>query len=454
MTIPDLETNRKVNLSNPIGNSNYSLIDKQIFNIEQDNWWTVFNDKQLNSIIAEILESNRDLNISKLNIQKLNELISLNQKNNDVQAELNGVAQKQQLSEHAFYPQPLGGSLINFSQVSLKTNLNLDLFNKNSFLVQEKQYQKEALALNKKAIELALTIQAVKLYGYWQYLNEQEKILSEQINYQEKIISLAQTKLSMGLTKVDEVLANQSALESFKNAQLDIITNKKTTIDQLSKLIGKTDNKIEMYEKEFLSNFENVAPPKSINSSVVTNKPEIGYYLFNIYAQQEHLKSLKTTFYPSVALTGEVGLQKIGFSNLLNNGNIFANLGPAIYLPLLDAGRITTNYKIAGIDLNVFIENYNKSVINAYYDLNTQLFNTKQTFEIMNNQDKAFKNDMKQFGLVIASYQVGKISFYEMLVKKNEYLNHKKQNINNHFMYFNSHIDLINGMGGTIKANQ
>jgi membrane protease subunit (stomatin/prohibitin family) len=92
-------------------------------------------------------------------------------------------------------------------------------------------------------------------------------------------------------------------------------------------------------------------------------------------------------------------------------------------------------------------------VINAYYDLNSQLFTTKQTFELMNNQNKVFKNDMKQLGLVISSYQIGKISFYDLLMKKNEHLNRKKQTINTHFMYFNSQIDLINGMGGTIKTN-
>jgi outer membrane protein TolC len=349
MTVPELDEHKKIRLANSIGKSEYSLLDNQIFNIEQDKWWTVFNDKQLNSIIDEILENNKDLIISQLNIEKIDELISLNQKNNDPQAELSGVAQKQQLSEHGFYPPPLAGSLIDFSQVSLRGNLNLDLFGKNSALVQEKKYQKEALSLNKKAIELALSIQAVKLYGYWHYLNEQEKIIAEQIVYQEKIINLAKAKLSMGLTKIDETLITQNTLESLKNAQIDITTNKKTTIDQLSKLVGKADSKIEIYEKDFLSTFGTVEPPKSINSSVITNKPEIGFYLFNIYAQQENLKSLKTDFYPSVALTGEVGLQKIGFSNLLNSGNLFANLGPAIRLPILDAGRITANYKIAGI---------------------------------------------------------------------------------------------------------
>ena len=453
MTVPELESNRKIHLNNQIGKTEYSLSNNALFNVEQNNWWTIFNDKQLNSIIDEILKNNRDLSISELNIEKIDELISLNKKNNNPQVELNGITQKQQLSEHGFYPPPLAGSLIDFSQISVKANLNLDLFGKNSALVQEKKYQKEALSLRKKATELALTIQAVKLYGYWHYLNEQEKITSEQIAYQEKIINLAKRKLSMGLTKIDEPLITENILESLKNAQLDIITNKKNTIDQLSKLVGKVDSNIEIYERDFLSTFEKVSPPKLINSSVIINKPEIGYYLFNIYAQEANLKALKSDFYPSFALTGEVGLQKIGFSNLLSSGNIFANLGPAIHLPILDSGRITTNYKIAGIDLNIFIENYNKSVINSYFDLNSQLFTTKQTFETMNNQNKAFKNDMKQLGLVISSYQLGKISFYDMLVKKNEFLNRKKQTINNHFMYFNSHIDLINNMGGTIKLN-
>jgi NodT family efflux transporter outer membrane factor (OMF) lipoprotein len=442
-----------VKSSEVIGKSNYSLIDVQIFSVNKEQWWTTFNDDQLNALITEVLKNNQDLNIAQINIEKVNELVSLNEKSNQPQAELNGIAQKQQLSEHGFYPSPLGGSIIEFGQLSLKGNLHLDFFGKNSSLLQEKKYQKEAISLNKEALELALSIQTVKLYGYWQYLNTQDNLIDEQIKNQEKLVQLAKAKLANGLTKVDEVLNMQNGLDALKNAQLDITTNKKTTLDQLSKLVGKTDNHIVLDGKEFLTNFEKVLPPQSISSSVVVNKPEVKYYLFNILAQEEKIKSLKADFYPSFALTGEVGLQKIGFSNFLNTSNLFANIGPAVNLPILDAGRISSNYKIAGMDLNIFVENYNKAVVNSYYDLNSQLFTTKQTYQSMSNQDKIFKNNTKQFILIKSAHDLGKVSFYEKIQKENDYLNQKKQNINTHFMYFNSQVDLINSMGGIAKNN-
>ena len=119
-----------------------------------------------------------------------------------------------------------------------------------------------------------------------------------------------------------------------------------------------------------------------------------------------------------------------------------------MYLPIFDSGRIKSNYKIAGVDLNIFIEQYNKTVLGAYEDVNNQLLRVKTNWETIKLDDA---NLMSQTELLTRNGQrlnLGTISKYDYTKAKYSWLTQSLYNSQQHYNLYSQQLDLINSLGG------
>jgi outer membrane protein TolC len=203
VSIPALEQHSITNITAPtLGDTNsgfkdISAIDNM--NAQNNEWWKKFNDGQLDKLMNQVISNNIDLNIAKLNIDKVALLINNSQTYKSPQVNTTATVERQKLASNAFYPPPLAGSLINFSQVGVNATYNVDLFNKLSNEINSQSLQKESLILKKRALVFSLSVQTFKLYGYWQYLLTQKQLFQEQKNTYSNLLSLTEKKISLGL---------------------------------------------------------------------------------------------------------------------------------------------------------------------------------------------------------------------------------------------------------------
>lgn len=453
ISVPNIEENNVTKFSeSKLGNNEFSL-SKMLAHVERAEWWKSFNDDQLNILMDKVLLTNIDTRIAQLNIDKVEQLANLTNSGNYPTINFDATIQKQKLASQGFAPPPLGGTTINFSQVGLSGSYNLDLFNKVDNEVASQDLKKQALISQKQALQLTLSVQTFKLYGYWQYLNEQKNLYTQQRKASEQLLSSIEKKVQLGLGTTEEILQIQNLQKNIDIAIKQININQDTTTSALLQLTGVVDQSLIILKPSGI--FSKLPTPiNSVNSAAIMSRPDIQAYMFNIEAQRKHLSSLKADFYPSVSLNGEAGLQKIGLPNLLRSSNVFATIMPTISLPIFDSGRIQSNYKIAGVDLNIFIEQYNNTVVQSYYDINDNLSKVKKNFEIYNIQNSSLKNENQKLILDQKKYALGKIPQFSMIQSQINYLNQANQQLNIKFNYFNSHVDLINALGGVATYKQ
>lgn len=450
MTIPVLEDNTIVKLENPTIGLNHSPIFSNNTNIVTTYWWKQFNDEQLNLLIDKVLSNNIDIKIAQLNINKVSELVNVTRSYNYPQLNLTGNVQQQKLASNAFYPPPIGGSTINFAQIGLNATYNLDLFDKVSNEIASQQLQQNIFSYKKQSLELILAVQTFKLYGYLQYLSMQENIYSKQKESIDTLLIMIKDKVKYGLGTPEEILQIENIQKNLNINFSQLKINQQTTMNALLQLAGTLN------EKDIVFTANNILnhlpqPISSVNSNIITNRPDIQSYMLNIDSQKLHLKSLIADFYPSISITGDLGFQKIGLNNLLKASNLFSAIGPSIQLPIFDAKRITSNYKVAGIDSNIFIEEYNKAVLNSYYDINTNLYTTQNTFNVLKENESLYSNEKSTYSWNEKKYNIGKTSHYYLIKSKFDFLNNENQLLVSQFNYFNSYVNLINALGGTPK---
>ena len=455
--VPVIERNPVI--SNP-GQETSQNTQKDI-NLEfnSDKWWKSLNDDNLNAIVDLVLENNKSAVISKLNIDKASEAINLAKSGQGLSVGL-GANYSGIMTDSQGQRQITDEKFSRLGQIGLQSSYDVDLFGKTSNLIKQQEFQLEGATLMSKYTELTLAYQTTKLYSYWLFLSKEESNLNNRRKILLEIENMEKNKIKIGKGTKDTLLVIQELVNNTdiliqKNQENQLITK-----NSMSNLVGKVksqeiDSLLEKSKgKDFYALSDNISIPQGINSDIVAQRPDVAYYLTVINGQDAKLKSLKANFYPSFSITGSAQLSQINLLGLVTGGSFLGMLKPSITLPILDSGKITSSYKIAGVDLNIFIEQYNQSIVNAYKDINEKLIKynsesriNKESKDILGIKSEVLSRSKKR-------YEIGKTARRSYVEDNYTYLVSVLTSEQEKFALLNYKIDLINAFGGLYTTNQ
>ena len=455
--VPVIERNTVIN--NPEQETKQSIQKDINLEFNSNRWWESFNDSNLNSIMDLVLENNKSLVISKLNIDKASEAINLAKSGQGLSVGL-GANYSGIMTDSQGQRQITDEKFSRLGQIGLQSSYDVDLFGKTSNLIKQQEFQLEGATLMSKYTELTLAYQTTKLYSYWLFLSKEESNLNNRRKILLEIENMEKNKIKIGKGTKDTLLVIQELVD---NTDILVQKNQENQLvikNSMSNLVGKVksqeiDSLLEKSKgKDFYALSDNISIPQGINSDIVAQRPDVAYYLTVINGQDAKLKSLKANFYPSFSITGSAQLSQINLLGLVTGGSFLGMLKPSITLPILDSGKITSSYKIAGVDLNIFIEQYNQSIVNAYKDINEKLIKynsesriNKESKDILGIKSEVLSRSKKR-------YEIGKTARRSYVEDNYTYLVSVLTSEQEKFALLNYKIDLINAFGGLYTTNQ
>ena len=455
--VPVIERNPVI--SNPEQETSQNTQKDINLEFNSDKWWKSLNDENLNTIVDLVLENNKSVIISKLNIDKASEAINLAKSGQGLSVGL-GVNYSGIMTDSQGQRQITDEKFSRLGQIGLQSSYDVDLFGKTSNLIKQQEFQLEGATLMSKYTELTLAYQTTKLYSYWLFLSKEESNLNNRRKILLEIENMEKEKVRIGKGTKDTLLViqelgNNTDILIQKNQENQLITK-----NSMSNLVGEVksqeiDSLLEKSKgKDFYALSDNISIPQGINSDIVAQRPDVAYYLTVINGQDAKLKSLKANFYPSFSITGSAQLSQINLLGLVTGGSFLGMLKPSITLPILDSGKITSSYKIAGVDLNIFIEQYNQSIVNAYKDINEKLIKynsesriNKESKDILGIKSEVLSRSKKR-------YEIGKTARRSYVEDNYTYLVSVLTSEQEKFALLNYKIDLINAFGGLYTTNQ
>ncbi|MDY3059493.1 MAG: TolC family protein [Fusobacterium sp.] len=423
-------------------------------------WWKIYKDPILDRLVSFALEENEDLKIAKLNISKSDEAIKLADSALGVSIDSSSDLKRERLGKNGMTPPPFGGKIITIGSLGLQGDYNIDIFNKLHSLADEQKYRCEAVKLNSDWIELNITNRVAKLYFYWNYLQQEKKILLSQKDILTEIVSFNKKNVQIGNGINSDIWQSENELRNIDSALKDNSLNLQLTLNNLNILTGNKHNKeiAELlngkYSMADVVLKERIAIPSTISSDIIINRPDIKYYIMLIKGQEKHLKAEKTNFYPQFSLTGQIGFEGITMEKILRRDSLLGFISPSIYLPIFHSGAITSKYKMAGEDLNIFIEEYNNAVITALNNIESELYKTKISCENLKTSDVNLSVQTKILKENRERLTIGSISKLDYLLKELDWNNYKLSNKKELFNFSTQQLTLLNSLGGAYKIEK
>jgi outer membrane protein TolC len=160
----------------------------------------------------------------------------------------------------------------------------------------------------------------------------------------------------------------------------------------------------------------------------------------------------RAQFYPNVNLIAFVGLSSFGIDRLVGSGSEQWGIGPAIRLPIFDAGRLRAGLRSRSADLDAAVETYNATLVDAVHDVADQISSTKSVVRQQVEQASAQESAEAAYDLATQRYRAGLGGYLTVLNAESNVLAQRRLTSDLRARAIESQILLVRALGGGYVA--
>lgn len=373
----------------------------------QMDWWKAFNDPQLDRLVAQLLTGNPTLQGALARIRAAQAELSVARTAQYPNINIDASETRQLLSNNYLYPRPFGGSWQWVGDAEARFRWSLDFWGKQAALIDRASSASVAAALDADAAKLALAgmfaQSYVELLLAWQNLD----IAHETVEERQTILDLTQSRVTAGLE-------NEASLEQAKAllalSRMDVRraeAQRDIAVHAIAALTGQGAQAYAGITRP-AAGIENALPlPASLPADLLARRPDILAAQARIQAAVRGRDAAHADFYPNIDLAAFAGFQAVGLANMFGGNAVVAGVGPALHLPIFDAGRIRAQYSRATADLDAAVADYNATVIGAVRQTADALTQVASLSDQRAQQKLALDSATRAFDLARERYRLG-----------------------------------------------
>jgi multidrug efflux system outer membrane protein len=150
-------------------------------------------------------------------------------------------------------------------------------------------------------------------------------------------------------------------------------------------------------------------------SEVLLRRPDIIEAEHNLKSSYANLAAARAAYFPTIKLTAGAGITSGSLADLFKGGPGTWEFGPQITLPIFDAGSRNAKYKIAQVDRDTYVANYEKTIQIAFQEVSDALNGRVRLLEEEEAQQTAVNTLSDTYRLTDARYKAGIDNYLSML---------------------------------------
>ncbi|MDD2950520.1 MAG: TolC family protein, partial [Sulfuricurvum sp.] len=194
--------------------------------------------------------------------------------------------------------------------------------------------------------------------------------------------------------------------------------------------------------------------PASLPSDILNKHPDIASAEQNLVAANAQIGVARAAYFPSIKLTGMLGVQSMELSNFVSNPAKIWELTPSISIPIFSAGLISGQIKTAEADRNQTLAIYKKTIVSAFNDTDNAIGQTAKAKEQITYQTARTAAIQKALMQSKLRYKVGTIAYSDMLLVQQQWLQASQQLLIAKQNALTSTIALYKALGGGWNQDQ
>ncbi len=416
----------------------YATVSDSIINLR---WWEIFNDPTLDTLIVTALRQNKNLLIAASRVEQARANVSFNNADRGPKFGVQASAGSTNMPLNI----PSGNSFNSFGAAAT-VNWELDFWGKYKRGTEAAKADLLSSFYGKRALEIALISEVAT--NYFQLLDFKARLeISEStLALRDSSLSIIQARFDKGYTHIIDV--NQAQIQkAITQVSVPQFTRQIAFAEHnLSVLLGKAPDSIPVLKS--LTDY--VLPdsiPNGIPAAILQRRPDIMQAAQIYRTQNAYIGVAQALRFPSISLTGLLGLGSNDLDNLISNGLGWSAAG-SLTAPLFEWGKNKTRVEIEREKAKQALYSYEFSVLNALLEVDNSLIELSTLKDELQANDNMVKAASNASYLSRQRYYQGVTSYLEVIENQGQEFDALLQYSNNYRQLLTSYINLYKSLGG------
>ncbi|XHS80352.1 efflux transporter outer membrane subunit [Burkholderiaceae bacterium UC74_6] len=413
----------------------------------QDHWWQAYGDARLDALIERGLAANPSLALTRLRVERAQALTNLVDANRQPRVDAGLDATRERYSAQSALPPILAGHTQTSASLLLSGSWELDVFGRQRAQLDAAIGSQRAAVADDQAARVLLASNIVRQYVQLARLVEQREVLERSLAQRQDIFDLIQQRVRAGLDTTVELHQGEGAIPEIRAAIESIDEQRQLTRHALALLSGQGPNALDELSPRLVE-VQLLPTPDALPADLLGRRADITAARWRVEAASQELEAAHAQFYPSINLLAFAGFSSIGLNQLVEAGSRQMGVGPAVRLPLFDAGRLRANYRGKATEVDSAVEAYNATVLEALRDAADAISSVGSVQRQLNERRLALASAERAYELSVQRYRVGLGSYLSVLAAETNVLTQRSAETEQKARALDSQALLARALGG------
>ena len=387
--------------------------DQTHLSISDREWWEMYTDGPLRSLLEKTLANNKDLMIAAAKVKEM--------------------AAQRRISNAALFPQVNadvsgnrefendGGNnseQSNTFEGKLLLSWELDVWGNLRWAKDASIAEYLQSVEAQRALRMTIVAEVAQAYYELVALDNELSIVRQTLKAREESVRLARLRFEGGLTS--ETNYQQAKLEVARTATLVPDLERKIALkeNEIAFLAGEFPNRVE--RTHLLEEFNySMLLPVGMPSDLMERRPDIRKAEQKLVAANANVGVAYTNMFPRITLTGHYGLESSELSSFLKSP--YAFIEGALLGPVFSAGKNRAKWRAQQAAYEQTYYEYEKTVLNAFREVQNAIVEFNKVREMCELQSHLERSAKSHVDLSQLQYINGVINYMDVLDAQRTY---------------------------------
>jgi NodT family efflux transporter outer membrane factor (OMF) lipoprotein len=403
--------------------------DRRVRKADDDlsKWWTVFNDRVLDSLVCSAYQQNLSLRVAGMRVLEARAQLAIDTGNLLPQTQTStgdfkwyGLSRETANNFLQFGVPPGGVPGVAFpafkrwyGQWDLGFNLNweLDFWGRFRRAIEADSASLDASVENYDDVLVTLLGDVATNYANLRITEQRIKYAQDNVKLQRQTLDIVEARFRSGTTTKLDVAQARSTLEQTEATIPQLVISLRQYNNQLCVLLGIPPEELRAKLGSGPIPTAPVEAAVGIPAELLRRRPDIRRAERQAASQSADIGVAEAEFYPHIAINGTWQYSAEFFKDLWKPTALNGNVGPTFTWNILNYGRILNNVRLQDARFYELVATYQNTVLSAAQDVENGLVTFLQAQQRTRYQAASVKDAQEAAQIAVVQYKAGTVDF-------------------------------------------
>lgn len=407
-------------------------------------WWTAFGDVRLGALEQQAAAASPQLAAA---MARLDQALALSRGERAAlfpQLQVIGDASRGRASGD--FRSPGAPTVSESYSLLLDMGYELDLWGRVRRSAEAAGAAAEASAADYQTLLLSLQAEVARTYFGLRARDAEIALLDATVKLRREALNMVQSRFDNGMANRMELAMAEAELASTEAEAIALRRSRGELEHALAVLVGEMPSSFRLPASPL-----DLQPPQlrpGLPAQLLERRPDIAAAERRVAAANARIGAAKAAFFPTISLGGQVGATSADLADLSEWDNRVWGLGPSIYLPIFQGGRLAAALKRNAAAYDESVATYRETVLTAVREVEDSLL----AISVLDRQGEALQRaeDAARFAASLSDrrYKAGAVSYKEVIDTQRTELQARRATVVQLGERLQASISLVKALGG------